>query len=190
MTFPVRLQDHASNANFPLDGEPLDFTSLIFPSDNTKNAEKNKDFTRYDEGIYVGYRHFDKNNLEVSYPFGFGLSYTRFEYSNDQVTVKNDTVHVALTVKNGGDLAGKEVVQVYVSKTNSTIDRPVQELKTFVKTPLLAPGASATLYLQIPVSELWYWNEQGAAWKLEKGGYVVKAGASSRDIKVSREIQL
>ena len=190
MTFPVRLQDHASNANFPLDGEPLDFTALIFPRDNGKSTEKNKDFTRYDEGIYVGYRHFDKNNLEVSFPFGFGLSYTRFEYSNDQVTVKNDTLHVALTVKNAGDRAGKEVVQVYVSKTNPTVDRPVQELKTFVKTPLLAPGAMATVHLQVPVSELRYWDEQRAGWTLEKGGYVVKAGASSRDIKVSREIQL
>ncbi|MCB0847357.1 MAG: glycoside hydrolase family 3 C-terminal domain-containing protein, partial [Bacteroidetes bacterium] len=136
MTFPVNLNDHASNANFPLDGTPMSMTDLFFGKKEVSEAEKvkNKDYTNYEEGIYVGYRHFDKENLKVAFPFGFGLSYTDFAYNNMEVSVLNDTVNVKLTVENTGSQAGKEVVQVYASKINTTIDRPLQELKAFAKT--------------------------------------------------------
>lgn len=191
MTFPAHLHDHASNANFPLDGEPMSISSMLFAKEKKeKDKLRNKDYTRYEEGIYVGYRHFDKANLAVSYPFGFGLSYTSFEYGNGDVAVKNDTIQVSLAVKNTGTQAGKEVVQLYVSKPNSAIDRPVQELKAFGKTRKLAPGETETLVFNIPVSDLRYWDEQGAGWKLENGTYTVKAGSSSRDIKVTRDIEI
>ncbi len=191
MTFPVHLNDHASNANFPLDGAPMSISSMFFAKEKKeKDKVRNKDYTHYEEGIYVGYRHFDKTNRAVSYPFGFGLSYTSFEYGNYDVVVKNDTIQVSLAVKNVGTQAGKEVVQLYVSKPNSTIDRPVQELKAFGKTRKLAPGETETMTFKIPVSDLSYWDEAIAGWKLENGLYTVKSGSSSRDIKVARDIEI
>ncbi|MCA6075065.1 glycoside hydrolase family 3 C-terminal domain-containing protein [Fulvivirga sedimenti] len=192
MTFPVHLNDHASNANFPLDGEPFDWKTMMFSSGERAEDEKirNKDYTLYEEGIYVGYRHFDKAGLDVSYPFGFGLSYTTFEYSAMVTEVVNDTVDVKLTIINTGNLAGKEVVQFYVSKSNSSIDRAPRELKSFSKTPELNPGDSIEISIKIPVAELRYWNEDQGGWVLENGSYKVQAGASSRDIRVENEIEL
>ena len=191
MTFPIHLNDHASNANFPLDGKPMDMSSMLFGKEKAeKDKVKNEDFTRYEEGIFVGYRHFDKTNLAVSYPFGYGLSYTSFEYENMEAVLKNDTLHVSLAVKNTGTQAGKEVVQIYVSKPDSGIERPNQELKAFSKTRTLAPGETVILSLQIPVSDLSYWDEASAGWKLEKGTYKIQAGASSRDIRLTMDIGL
>jgi beta-glucosidase len=195
MTFPINLNDHASNANFPLDGEGLSFvalmTDLILPPDEKPETEKlrNKDYTHYDEGIYVGYRHFDKAKKEVSYPFGYGLSYTNFEYSNSTVVVENDTINMSLTIKNSGNLAGKEVVQVYTEKTSSVIDRPIQELRSFAKTRNLKAGATDSISIRIPVKELRYWDEKENGWVLEKGVYHIKVGASSRDIRLVVEVE-
>ena len=191
MTFPVRLQDHASHANFPPGGTAFDPLELMFSKPKAdKDKVQNIDFTKYEEGIYVGYRHFDKANLEVSYPFGYGLSYTSFEFSGLSTSVKNDTLLVSLSVKNTGAVAGKEVVQLYTSMPNTAIDRPKQELKAFHKTRLLAPGETAQLSLQIPIADLRYWDEQSKGWKLESGSYTVHAGASSRDIRMSRDVEI
>ncbi len=191
MTFPVHLSDHASNANFPLDGAPFDPMDQFFSGEKAeKDKIRNKDYTRYEEGIYVGYRHFDKAGLEVSYPFGYGLSYTTFVYGNLGAVVNKDTIHVTLSVQNTGNQAGKEVVQLYVSKPNSTIDRPGQELKAFGKTRLLAPGETENLTFDIPAADLRYWDEDSAGWKLENGLYTIKSGSSSRDIKASKEVKI
>ncbi len=193
MTFPINLKDHASNANFPLDGESIDFIKLAFASREEKPEDKkikNKDYTNYEEGIYVGYRHFDKAKLEVSYPFGYGLSYTTFDYSDLNVILQNDTIKVMITVTNSGSQAGKEVVQVYTSKVDSKIDRPVKELKTFIKTKNLQSDESITVMLSIPVSELSYWSENDSKWELEKGTYQIQVGSSSRDIKLSENIEI
>ena len=192
MTFPVNLNDHASNANFPLDGVPMSMFDMFSIGEEKPEAEKvkNQDYTRYEEGIYVGYRHFDKANLDVSYPFGFGLSYTDFEYGTMEVTELNDTITIRVSVQNTGDLAGKEVVQVYTSMPNSTIDRPDQELKAFAKTRNLEPGETEDMVLHIPVSELSYWHEENSAWTFEKGTYLIRSGASSRDIRQTAEIEL
>ncbi len=192
MTFPVALADHASSANFPLSGEMMNFNSLLFGAKEKPENEKvkNIDYTNYEEGIYVGYRHFDKNNLPVSYPFGYGLSYTGFDYENMEVNVADGVVNIKVFVKNTGEVAGKEVVEIYVSKPETNIDRPVQELKAFAKTPLLNPGDVAELNLSIPVSDLSYWNEENSAWTLEEGTYTLIAASSSRDKKLSKEIIL
>ena len=192
MTFPVKLEDHASTANFPLNKQPMSMNA-IFVGHKPKPADKqirNVDYTKYEEGIYVGYRHFDKHNLNVSYPFGYGLSYTNFDYENMNITVVNDTIHISLSVKNAGNVPGKEVVEIYVSKPDTKIDRPVQELKAFVKTPLLNTGEAAKLSISIPVSELSYWDEASSKWALEKGVYVINASASSRDKRLSKEVSL
>ncbi|MEQ8706866.1 MAG: glycoside hydrolase family 3 C-terminal domain-containing protein [Phaeodactylibacter sp.] len=190
MTFPLRLDDHASNANFPLEGGAINFMNLVLGEAPKPEAAqvRNKDFTRYEEGIYVGYRHFDKTGLDVSYPFGYGLSYTRFEYSNLEARMDNDTIHLALNVQNTGARPGREAVQVYAAKPETTVDRPVQELKAFAKTPALLPGAATTLHFKIPVSDLQYWDEESKSWALEAGLYLLKAGSSSRDIRLEEGI--
>lgn len=192
MTFPIRVADHASHKNFPLSGKPMDFTGMIFGKKKKEDAEKipNEDFTLYEEGIYVGYRHFDKAGLEVSYPFGYGLSYTTFAYQDLSVDMQNDTIKINVSVKNTGNFKGKESVQVYISNPGSLIDRPVQELKSFAKTKLLHPDETEVLELNIPVKNLSYWDEKKNHWELEKGVYHIKIGASSRKIPLAAMVEI
>jgi len=192
MTFPIALEDHASSANFPVDRVEDGTWPMMTAEEPKPKAEqiKNIDYTNYEESIYVGYRHFDKNNVEVSYPFGFGLSYTSFDYETMNVEVTDGIIKINVRVKNTGEVAGKEVVEVYTSKPETDIDRPVQELKAFTKTPLLNPGESIEVRMQVPVKELSYWNEEQSDWTLENGVYQVHAAASSRDHKRTKEINL
>ena len=192
MTFPVRLADHASSANFPMDGEPISFTDALFGVEEKEQSEQtpNKDFTKYEEGIYVGYRHFDKKEMAVSYPFGYGLSYTDFDMGAMEITTDDSAIEVGITVKNIGEVAGKEVIQIYSSKPDTGIDRPRRELRAFAKTPLLQPGDSTRIHLSVPVLELSYWNEDRSGWELEAGTYILEAGPSSRDIKVSLPVEV
>ena len=194
MTFPINLEDHLSSNNFPKEPEPVSPFSLIsmgkIEEKSKENQIKNKDYTLYEEGIYVGYRHFDKANINVSYPFGYGLSYTNFDYSELDVIKNNNNIDISLEITNIGNLAGKEVVQIYISKTNSGIDRPVKELKAFSKTHNLEPSESIKLNYSIPISDLSYWDEQESGWKFEPGKYSINIGASSRDIVMKYNIDL
>ena len=166
--------------------------NLIFPPSETPKEDKVKDedYTFYNEGVFVGYRHFDSKNLEVSFPFGFGLSYTNFEYSPMKLEIKNDTINISLNIKNIGIFPGKEVVQFYSEKRNTTINRPSQELKSFAKTKLLKNGENDKVSVKIPIKELSYWNETINDWSLEKGVYKIKVGESSRSIRQVLEVNL
>ena len=179
MTFPVNLTDAASSSNFPIDATQ----DVYFMNRREDVGEKDVDQTDYAEGIYVGYRWFDKYNISVSYPFGYGLSYTSFEYS--EPTVKNDGKNITATVrvKNVGDVAGKEAVQLYVSAPESRLDKPAKELKAFAKTGKLAPGESQVLTFTFPTSDLASFDEHASAWKVDAGTYTFQFGASSRDIR-------
>jgi beta-glucosidase len=192
MTFPVNLKDHGSSANFPMDGEPINLTEAFLGVEEKPISErvKNKDYTLYEEGIYVGYRHFDKQKINVSYPFGFGLSYTEFQYANMEVTLEKGWLDIGLWVKNTGTVPGKEVVQLYSAKPATAVDRPVRELRAFSKTPLLRPGDSTQLKFTLPVSELAYWNEAHPGWEVEPGAYSLEAGASSRDLRLAQEVEI
>lgn len=196
MTFPVNMSDHASDANFPKSGEQWSagqmFMGLLLPPEERPEAEKirNKDYTHYEEGIYVGYRHFDKSKMEVAYPFGYGLSYTSFTYGEPEVVVENNTIKVSVSIQNTGKVAGKEIVQVYTGKSKSAVDRPVHELKAFAKTRQLAPDESQQVNLHLPISDLSHWDEQKKDWNLEKGTYHVKVGASSRDLRSEKKVEL
>jgi beta-glucosidase len=106
------------------------------------------------------------------------------------VTVQNDTIKVTVTVTNSGSLAGKEVLQVYTSKPDTKIDRPLKELRTFTKTKSLKPDEATTVSFQIPISELSYWSEEASQWSLEKGFYSIQVGASSRDIRLSMDVEI
>ena len=179
MTFPVRLTDAASSRNFPIDSD----TGVYFMNRRKDTGEKDVDQTDYAEGIYVGYRWFDKRGLPVSYPFGYGLSYTTFEYNDASVRNDGKTVTASVTVKNTGAMAGKEAVQLYVAAPDSPMDKPVKELKAFGKTRRLSPGESETLTLSFPTSELASFDENASAWVVDKGDYSFLFGSSSRDIR-------
>ena len=185
MTFPVDLMDAASSRNFPIDA-----TNEVYFINRRENSNvKDVDETKYEEGIYVGYRWFDKQNLPVSYPFGYGLSYTSFEYSEPVVVNDGKTVTATVCVKNVGDVAGKEAVQLYVSAPAGTLDKPVKELKAYGKTGKLAPGESETLTLCFPTGELASFDEDKSAWVVDGGTYTFLFGASSRDIRCTAQAE-
>ena len=107
-----------------------------------------------------------------------------------ETTVANGTIDIKLTISNDGNLAGKEVVQVYVSKPDTNIDRPIKELKAFAKTSIIETGETLEMTFIIPSSELAYWDEDKSTWALEKGTYTVQLASSSRDIRLSTEIEI
>lgn len=149
--------------------------------------------TTYSEGIYVGYRYFDKYKVSPRYPFGFGMSYTRFGYSSLKVTPSsispNQTVDVSLILHNLGSRAGAEVVQLYVHDGHSTVDRPVKELKGFARVDL-KPGESKTVHLSLDRSAFSYYSTAKHAWVEDPGKFEVLVGDSSRDIKLQGSLEL
>ena len=191
MTFPVQLSDHASDANFTHEGKPMGITDMIAGKSVPEEEQvRNVDYTIYEEGIYVGYRHFDKAGLAVSYPFGYGLSYTTFALDSVQTSLAGGVLEVSVQVRNTGSTPGKEVVQIYTEKPGSGIDRPVQELKAFGKTRSLEPGEGQTLSFRIATADLRYWDEDAAQWVLEPGTYQIRVGVSSRDIRQEAAVEL
>jgi len=181
MTWPLAATDHPSTQNFP---GMVDFYSYQVMRGSGRGMP-NYDYTNHDEDIYVGYRYFNTFQKYVSYPFGFGLSYTTFDFSQPKAKVNGDNVDVTITVKNTGNVSGKEVVQVYVTAPDGQLQKPSQELKAFAKTRELQPGESQTLTMEIPVRMLASFDEQGSQWLTEAGDYTFKIGSSSRDIKAT-----
>lgn len=148
---------------------------------------------RYGEGLLIGYRWYDAHGLNVAYPFGHGLSYTTFEYSDASVAVhdagQQTTVEVSLTVTNTGTRAGRETVQVYVTDPECTVFRPEQELKGFAGVAL-RPGQSERVSVTLDARAFSYWNVALGAWAIEGGAFGVRVGASSRDIRLVQTIEL
>ena len=179
MTWPIAYQDAASSKNFPSDGKG---SELMGDMSKWKDV-KNVGYTLYDEGIYVGYRYFDTFDKTVSYPFGYGLSYTTFSYNDVKAADNGSNVAVSVTVTNTGNRPGKEVAEVYVTAPKGAIEKPAQELKAFAKTRTLQPGESQTLTMNIDKADLASFNTKQSAWVTDKGTYTFKVGASSRDIK-------
>lgn len=170
-TFPIKLEDNPSYLYYF--GE--------------------KDKVEYREGVFVGYRYYDTKKMEVLFPFGYGLSYTTFEYSNltvssDSIT-DQDTVKVSVDVKNTGNVAGKEVVQLYVCDKVSTVIRPVKELKEFAKVEL-QPGETKTVTFELGKRAFAYWSVELHDWHVESGEFEIMIGKSSRDITLSKTIEV
>ena len=184
MTWPVAATDHPSTQNFP------GMMDLYTYDVMRQKGVPNYDYTNHEEDIYVGYRYFDTFSREVSYPFGFGLSYTTFNFSNLKAKVVKDQVELQVTVKNTGKVAGKEVAQVYLRAPKGQLEKPVQELKGFAKTRSLKPGESETLTIRIPVRLLASFDEAGSRWLLESGTYTFAVGSSSRDIALTAPLKL
>jgi beta-glucosidase len=173
-TFVLKYDDVPSANSFP--GEP---------ADNPVN-------TFYKEGIYVGYRYFDSFKVPVAYEFGYGLSYTTFEYSGLKLSgpVFNQKITVTVNVKNSGPVAGKEIVQLYLAAPDIQMEKPVQELKGFDKTGLLQPGESQTLTFQLDTRSLASFRSGISSWVADQGDYEVRIGASSKDIRVKSSFSL
>jgi len=187
MTWPIAATDHASTQNFP--GQ-LDYYSFKDMYGN-KRPIPGHAFTNHEEDIYVGYRYFDTFKKDVAYPFGFGLSYTTFQFSKPVAKAKGkDAVEVAITVKNTGAVAGKEVAQVYVKAPQGRLEKPAQELKAFAKTRELKPGESQTLTMVIPVRDLASFDEANSQWLTEAGTYTFRIGSSSRDITATTQLKI
>ncbi len=187
MTFPVVLSDIGANANFPVD-QTSDNVSVA--SRRVDRGEKNVDYTRYDEGIYVGYRWFDSRQVEVSYPFGYGLSYTTFDYSNMKVKQSGKEIKVTVDITNSGTVDGKEVVQLYITAPGASMDKPAKELKAFAKTALLKPGKKETVTLIVKKDDLRSFDETSKKWQLEPGTYKVMVASNSRDIRATETIEI
>ncbi len=182
MTWPVKFTDAYSSRNFPIDQDPR----IDMMNQGQKGNVKNVDYTDYEEDIYVGYRYFDSFDIPVSYPFGFGLSYTTFEYSDAKIAQKGDAFEVTVTIKNTGAHEGKEVVELYISAPdNKTANKPAKELKAFAKTRQLKPGESETLTLTVKAADLASFDETASAWVVAAGEYQFLVGASSQDIRAT-----
>ncbi|SHI67143.1 beta-glucosidase [Nocardiopsis flavescens] len=166
-TVPLRLQDTPAYLNFP--GE----NSAVL----------------YGEGLYVGYRWYDARETEVAFPFGHGLSYTEFAYSDLRLEQGADGITAHLTVTNTGGRAGREVVQFYVSKPGSRVSRAPRELKGFTSVAL-EPGQGERVSVLLAREDLAYWEVRADRWIVEGGEYTVSAGASSRDLRVSAPVEV
>ena len=188
MTLPVAYTDVPSAGNFPIDVEFRGFGQK--PKSDAPKL-RNVDYTNYEEGIYVGYRHYVSRDKEVSYPFGFGLSYTQFAYTKAIAKTQGDSVLIECGVRNTGNTSGKEVVQMYVSAPKiKYLDKPTRELKAFFKTRLLAPGESQYIKLGISRYDLASFHEDKNMWVTDKGIYNILIGSSCMDIKTKASVDI
>lgn len=166
-TYPLKLADTPSYNNFP---------------GNEINVE-------YRESIYVGYRYYDKIKKEVLFPFGYGLSYTNFEYSNLIIDNKSEEYILTFNVKNTGKIEGKEISQIYIAQRSSKIFKPEKELKEFTKVNL-KPGQAKCINIKLDKSAFEYYNPENKKWSIEEGVYDIYIGSSSKDIRLKGEIQI
>ena len=190
MTFPVSYLDIPSSHNFPYNYKNVQTGMWDFLWGGPKRQKKDVDYTEYAEGIYVGYRYFQTADAPVSYPFGYGKSYTTFEYSKPVVKATADGFTATITVKNTGAVAGKEAVQLYVAAPAGGLEKPAFELKGFAKTKALAPGEAQTLTINVDKYTLASFNEAASAWETAAGTYKVMFGANAMDIRGTGEYKL
>jgi beta-glucosidase len=147
----------------------------------------------YHEGIFMGYRWYDAEQIDPEFCFGHGLSYTSFEYSDLKISAEQfsagETIELKVRVKNSGTVDGFETIQIYVSDTESSVPRPVKELKVFEKV-FLKTGESKELSMQLEPSAFQFWHPELKKWIAEPGEFEILVGASSRDIRLSERISL
>lgn len=188
ISFPVKLSDSPAYENFPMDVEyswnwaQHGFLGKKRLPKNDKEV-KNIHYTEYKEGIYVGYRYFDTKNVAVSYPFGHGLSYTTFSYSKPSVKHSKGGWIATVKITNTGKVAGREVVELYVSAPSGALDKPEKELKSFAKTKLLQPGESEEVIMKFSNYMLSSFDENTDVWKADEGVYKVLFASSSNDVR-------
>lgn len=184
-TFPIDYKDVLSGKNFPGKEFPDQATGEGFRRQMPAEVT-------YEDGIYVGYRYYNTFKVDPAYEFGYGLSYTTFNYTNLKLSSAafNGKLGVTCTVTNTGKLPGKEVAELYLTAPAVKLDKPAIELKAFAKTHLLKPGQSETINFEINPKDLASYDTQTEAWVAESGKYVVSIGASSKDIKLTAPFTL
>lgn len=186
MTWPNSLIDLPSSANFP-NVRPA---APSFGRRRGNDKVEFQDYTKHLEGINVGYRHFTTAKESVSFPFGFGLSYTTFAYSKPIVKATKDGLTASITITNTGKNVGKEVVELYVSAPAGGMEKPARELKAFAKTRELKPNQSETLTMKLSLYDLASFNEATQAWETAAGKYAIGFGASVEDIRATAPYNL
>ncbi|MBN1832113.1 MAG: fibronectin type III-like domain-contianing protein, partial [Deltaproteobacteria bacterium] len=193
-SFPLSYSDVPSASNFPgvvlksMRDEDLAGDSGREGSGLSGNIAE----VVYEEDIYVGYRYYTSFNKEVAYEFGYGLSYTNFEYDNLKLSSSafKDTMAISVDIRNTGPVAGREVVQVYLGAPSEKLDKPVSELVAFAKTGLLEPGQSQTLRFELNPRDLASFDRASSSWLAEAGEYKVQIGTSSKDIELAGSFRL
>ena len=184
MTWPISVYDHPSTANYAKKYDMYTYTNM---SDGSKPGV---DFNNHEEDIYIGYRYFDTFKKNVAYPFGYGLSYTTFEFGKPSVKANGNNIEVSVTVKNTGKVAGKEVAEVYVTAPKGAYEKPAKELKTFGKTRELKPGESQTLKMTLEKRDLASFDEANSQWKVDAGNYLFKVGSDVENIKGTASLKV
>ena len=190
MTFQIKYGDAYADKNFPANVDDKTLGAMFMWGYNKDKAPKERqpqkdiDFTNYEEDIYVGYRYFDSFGKPVAYPFGFGLSYTTFEYDDLEVNEENGVYTVKVDVKNTGDKAGRNVVELFVAAPNSKkANKPEKELRNYAKTKLLEPGEEETITMKVTAEDLASFNEKASAWKTDAGVYTFMICSSANDVE-------
>jgi beta-glucosidase len=183
-SFPLKYDDVSSSKSFP--GRELDPTAPGNPMMG-KPSE-----VIYEDGIYVGYRYYQSFHVKTAYPFGYGLSYTQFKYSNLMLSSASfkDHLQATVTITNTGNSSGKEIVELYLSAPAGKVNKPEEELKAFAKTKTLKPGESQTIILPLDASSLASFDTDLTRWVADAGNYQVKIGASAEDIKLTKDFTL
>ena len=183
MTWPNNLIDLPSSASYPN-------VRPAAPRGRGNNKVEFQDYTKHTEGINVGYRYFTTTKEPVSYPFGFGLSYTSFKYSKPVVKATKDGLTASITITNTGKRAGKEVVQLYASAPAGGLEKPARELKAFAKTRELQPGQSETVTMKLSLYDLASYNEATQSWETAAGKYAIQFGSNVEDIRATAPYSL
>ena len=190
MTFQIKYGDAYADKNFPSNVDDKTLGAMFMWGYNKDQAPKerqpqaNIDYTNYEEDIYVGYRYFDSFGKPVAYPFGFGLSYTTFGYENLNVSEAGGVYTVKVDVKNTGDKAGRNVVELFVAAPNSKkANKPEKELRNYAKTKLLQPGETETVTMKVTTEDLASFNEKASAWKTDAGVYTFMICSSANDVE-------
>ncbi|MDR1004767.1 MAG: glycoside hydrolase family 3 C-terminal domain-containing protein [Prevotellaceae bacterium] len=190
-TFPLQLEDSPAYSLkvYPQQARQQQGDVFVNLVDKKEAAQESGPVADYAEGIFVGYRWFDTKEVPVLYPFGHGLSYTTFTYSDLQVRADDTYLYATLQLSNDGSRNGEEVVQLYVGRPGSKIERPLKELKAFRRIALQA-GEKKAVEIQIPLEKLRHWDEAANDWKLEPGSVDVLIGSSSQNIRLTGTVQI
>lgn len=189
-TYVVDFNMIPSTANFPVDARGLQSQARANRGNPDAKPVSNYDYTEYKERLDIGYRYYDRHPEQVSYPFGFGLSYTTFSYSEPMAKVEDGILNLSVKVTNTGSIAGKEAVQIYIEAPNGGLNKLTKELKAYGKTALLQPGESQTLEFRLSEYELAGFNQETAGWQTLQGDYKADFAASSQDIRCQAQFTI
>lgn len=189
-TYPIDYFQIPSTTNFPWNARDLEFQARENRMSGNQIQIASYDYTNYAEGFNIGYRYYDRHPEAVSFPFGFGMSYSKFTYSESKAEYKDGNIIMSVRVTNSGDIAGKEAVEIYIESPKKDSNKPLKELKTFAKTKILEPAESQVLEFKLNEYDLATFSVQNSCWETAGGEYTIDFAASSQDIRCRAHINL